>query len=196
VEARSPGRRSNLENARRRRLVTGQRATFTCDICRAMSSPGFHSAREGAARWPSCHTSQSGPFYPGWQLYPMAPRNSDQLSDRLPVRSRRWREAAGLGWAKPPSFCHRHRPPHRRPPACESLGGGYPTVPRSIELLGLPPPETGRWRRWHDRMHSAYVPRGSCLPEGVPSSIRPSSGHCESPGAEPVDHLFALPYPT
>jgi len=46
VEARSPGRRSNVENAPRRRPVTGQPATPTCHIRRAMlrtpPSPAGH----------------------------------------------------------------------------------------------------------------------------------------------------------
>jgi len=46
LEARSPGRCSNVENAPRRRPVTGQPATPTCDIRRAMlrtpPSPAGH----------------------------------------------------------------------------------------------------------------------------------------------------------
>jgi len=46
LEARSPGSRSNVENVPRRRPVTGQRATPTCDIRLAMlrtpPSPAGH----------------------------------------------------------------------------------------------------------------------------------------------------------
>jgi len=46
LEAHSPGHRSNVENARRWRPVTGQPATPTCDIRRAMlrtpPSPAGH----------------------------------------------------------------------------------------------------------------------------------------------------------
>ena len=54
VEARSPGRRSNVENALRRRPVTGQPATPTCDIRRAiLRTPTVtHQSAASSARRP------------------------------------------------------------------------------------------------------------------------------------------------
>jgi len=63
VEARSPGRRSNVENAPRRRPVTGQPATFTSHIRRTiLRMPPHHplvTGQEHAHTPPSVRTMSS-----------------------------------------------------------------------------------------------------------------------------------------